>query len=611
MSTGRQHLTNCDDDRATNRRNELISQVYELALRKEISEDFVDLWQQYLHEFIDSQITGDFDDTVPECTFNDQEIESHFSRAYMLLERSAAEGIAPTIKRHVEAQAGAAIVFTAAGDLAGVNKEARAVFGAIKTLSELQVMVEADDFEKLEAMLLRTERIQTGSEVHLFSINVAKAGRNEPASSLFIARAVSVSPGSEAFLSISALAVGWSSVVESLIGRCFGLTLGELQTLRELVRGLDISAIAQTSARSVHTVRTQVKSILSKTGTSSQTALVRMMTLLANEVDNDTSQISVTEGISHGERYNVSFPAGDFLPVNVIGPEDGNPVVFFHGVLDGFAFHRGLPQLCDGYGIRMVLVSRPAFGDSPPCEAIARDPLQIGEPIERVLDALDIDEVTLFGHMAGSLYAAATAAALDGRVQRVFSAAGGVPISSGKQFRDMSPRQRMVALTARFTPALLPTILRAGIAQINSGGEDDFMESLYREGTQDHEVLNKPETRRAVLRGYAFSVAQGQRAFVNDSRHIITNWNSIAQRVKAPWTLFHGAKDGVVSIESVRTFAASHRNVELRELPDAGQLLMYEHADLVFRAICEPHSEVQLGGRNGKRCDQNHRDISV
>jgi pimeloyl-ACP methyl ester carboxylesterase len=146
----------------------------------------------------------------------------------------------------------------------------------------------------------------------------------------------------------------------------------------------------------------------------------------------------------------------------------------------------------------------------------------------------------------------------------------------------MNARQRVVAYTARFAPMLLPAVLRAGIAQIDSGSIDEFMNALYPPNSVDSLLLKQKTVRDAVQAGYRFAVAQGHRGFEIDSWHVTRDWSALARAANIRSVHLHGTHDPVVSIESVRAFTAGDGPAELCEVADAGQLLFYADPELVL-----------------------------
>src|SRR5262249_37832765 len=68
-----------------------------------------------------------------------------------------------------------------------------------------------------------------------------------------------------------------SLVDHEAVRRLYGLTDAEAAVVEGLVRGLTLRQIAAERRASIHTVRTQMKSVLSKTGAGRQAELVRQI----------------------------------------------------------------------------------------------------------------------------------------------------------------------------------------------------------------------------------------------------------------------------------------------------------------------------------------------
>lgn len=63
---------------------------------------------------------------------------------------------------------------------------------------------------------------------------------------------------------------------EQLLQSSFGLTLAEANVLRLLAEGVPIGRIATARGSTIGTVRTQISTIMSKTGTHRQADLIRL-----------------------------------------------------------------------------------------------------------------------------------------------------------------------------------------------------------------------------------------------------------------------------------------------------------------------------------------------
>ena len=76
----------------------------------------------------------------------------------------------------------------------------------------------------------------------------------------------------------------WTERVSETLRRLYKLTAAEIEIVRSIVGGKIVKQIARDRDRSTETVRTQVRSILSKTGTHSQAELACVaLRLMAGE----------------------------------------------------------------------------------------------------------------------------------------------------------------------------------------------------------------------------------------------------------------------------------------------------------------------------------------
>jgi len=71
------------------------------------------------------------------------------------------------------------------------------------------------------------------------------------------------------------------------LSKIFGLTLAEQQVSASVVNGMTIDQVAEERGTSSGTVRTQIKTIFSKTGVNSQSALVRLATKATPPIERD------------------------------------------------------------------------------------------------------------------------------------------------------------------------------------------------------------------------------------------------------------------------------------------------------------------------------------
>jgi pimeloyl-ACP methyl ester carboxylesterase/DNA-binding CsgD family transcriptional regulator len=384
---------------------------------------------------------------------------------------------------------------------------------------------------------------------------------------------------------MTTLAPVWNPLLAQALRHHFYLTAAETNVVQGLVTGQTLSQIAAARGRSVHTVRTQMKTILRKTDLDSQVELVRLVGFMERFGGNGhaDSTGSANRPADEVDQHDaITLSTGRRMEYSLLGPADGRPVLFVHGMLDHAALTARARDYLFRNRIRLIAPARPSFGSSDPDPAGGNAPLRFAGYAEELLDALGIDRMPVIGHMAGSLNAIAIAAKLGPRISGVLNIAGGVPILSKEQFSVMAPRQRLIALTACHAPHLLPMFLKAGIALIRNGGENAFLNALYKGSPVDYAVARQPEIRVILNEGYNFAIAQGFRAFQIDAMQVTGDWSEWMEQVSCPVILVHGVHDPVVRIDSVREFARRYNNCTLVESTVSGQLVLSSEPALVL-----------------------------
>lgn len=392
-------------------------------------------------------------------------------------------------------------------------------------------------------------------------------------------------PGNPDVLLLEQADSGWSDATEACLRESFGLTESEIQVLFALCDGMTITQIAQTRGRQVSTLRTQVKTILRKTGLASQAQLIRLALSVAAHVDAlRIEDRHVAESIGFHD-----LPDGRRVPFHDYGPGNGNPVLFIHGMLDGVGFLKDLERGLHARNLRIIAPERPCFGSAPRCGRLPHEMVgAVARDMISLLDHLGLGTVVVVGHMAGSVYAFGLAAQAPDRVGAVVNVAGGVPIKSISQFRSMSRRQRTIAYSARFVPRALPMLLHAGIRQIRFGGVREFVEALYETSDVDRRVFADPAAMAAIIDGVTFAVAQGYNGFEIDSYHVVRDWSVHVEGSTCPVHLVHGPHDPVVSFDSVVDFAARlGPRCTLHKVDGAGQTVIYARPDILLDRLSE------------------------
>lgn len=553
-------------------RNQIINQVYDVVLHPEKTGDFVAAWEGYITE-----LSAKYDDRANATGFsdvviNDDGLETHFARAYAILERlgrTHEAGTTATDGKH----AGYLACCDITGKVTALSAAGHDLFGAITTAADLMPFLQVESATAWEAFVHTTGRAPSIGNLRIFSLAhggnlVAFNQRDDQTGDVRIV--------------LRSLTVAWSPRLVTLLTDHFNLTKRELAIVQQLARHGSLDAIAQASIRSKNTLRAQMKAVFAKMNVTSQPGVLQSVAMLSHfasftgyEAPGDVNTPLL------GEVQMIRIKGDVVIPVHFIGPEDGTPVIFIHGMLDGVAVTQPILKALHKHNLRLIAPIRASFGTAAPLADVNAAPAIFAKQLRGLLQALDLDRTFLLGHMSGALFAFAAAPALNGKVAGIINISGGVPILSTRQFAQMAMRQKAYAYTTRYAPAILPTLLRVGVAQIDSMGINTLMMDMYRAGSPDRAVLSDARIAAVVLDGYRFAVKQGYRGFEGDAYQVTRNWSEYVNATTCPVHLIHGHHDPAVTIASVQNFAHT-QGYALSEYPEDGQLILYHKPNAVL-----------------------------
>tara|TARA_R110002020_G_C16301411_1_gene773150 strand:- start:295 stop:2043 length:1749 start_codon:yes stop_codon:yes gene_type:complete len=558
----------------------LIEKIYELLLAPAYYDAFMEEWDRHLTERIDR--LQDLRDTSQ--LINDPVLEAHFNRAFSILERLGRGS--PSMKDENAVTSNASVTLRRDGSIHAEPEASEIVRGATQ-FSELEPLFDIDSWMRLTGIFANLRRAPQAGRMLVLTLE--KAEPEQTGTAFLTAVTARDDSSGEIVLRLEPLEMNWSSHFDDLLEQSFRLTPSEIRLVRSLAEGYSLSGLSQTGGRSLNTLRSQLKSVFQKTRTNSQADLARLVGTLSSVGGDLATPISAEPvQVLTGRLDSFALPDGRNMPVHMLGPEDGIPVIFIHGMLDGVAVTSKIHHLLGQFGIRLIAPVRPNFGQADRDTRVKPAPENFARDVFSMINALELKRCLVIGHLAGSVYAFAAAKTAAQTVCGLVSVSGGVPIKSVRQFSLMTQRQRTVAYTARFAPKLLPAVLRAGIAQIDSADPGAFMKALYPHESPDRNVVKDPLIAAAILDGYRFAVAQGHLAFETDSYHVTRDWSQMTGQSNCPVLMLHGVHDPVVNVDTVRDFAGSLGNrAELREFADSGQLLFYQKPEQVLGSVVE------------------------
>ncbi|WP_110559011.1 LuxR C-terminal-related transcriptional regulator [Limimaricola pyoseonensis] len=384
----------------------------------------------------------------------------------------------------------------------------------------------------------------------------------------------------EAYVLAVTSELGWPEGFSALLREAFGLTHAESQILRGLAEGLSLPEIADGRGRSLATVRAQLKAILSKTETRSQTELVRL-TLSSMEMAQPGLAKRPAERDPVAQPFQtLKLPDGRRLDYLILGDPAGRDCLYLPLNLGLVLWPAPAEAEARRRGLRIIVPVRAGYGHSTVLPAGVPYLDTLCDDLVRLLDHLGCGPLPVLSIGDDSLLAMAFNARHPGRMTALIACAGVLPLHRPEQYERMHKWHRFILASARYTPQLLPFMVKAGFAMVRRLGKPGFVQAVYGRSAADIRTFEIPEVREAMLLGSEVTVNDHHAAQDAFAREIVAHeshdWEpALAALRRVPVQMLNGLQDPQVPIATLEEFRDDHPWIDWRIFPDAGQLLFF------------------------------------
>jgi pimeloyl-ACP methyl ester carboxylesterase/DNA-binding CsgD family transcriptional regulator len=573
-------------------RDQVISAIYETVISPGQFESFLDVWAEHLQGSLEYPAETPLGGSPLEHlegaqdlgkAGRDAELQQHFARAYQILDQLGRKAPDIDIPARVRAADGLVLALSARGAVVATSNAASEWLGTDSDIAGLKERITPHSWQLLESLISSAAEgtalsdppvvlAADGTPRHL----VARAVRSGDAPGPMDGIAVHVL--------IEAMDFHWNARAEEMLVVSFGLSGAEVGLVRHLMGGLTLRAIAEKTGRSEHTVRNQAKSVLAKTGAPGQVELIRLVAFLVNEETRSRTGAEFAGKLKQDIR---NGPDRRKLQIFRAGKRGGTPLIFLHGMLDATASLQFFTERLRSEGYDVHAPMRPGYGLSDPVIRPETAMDVVTDQIRDLITREKLEKPLILGHLAGGIYGHILAHRLRDRIAGLVAVCSGAPVTRLGDISSMNKRVRVMAYTTRFTPSLLPAVLRAGIAMIDSNDVDAFMDAQFPEGTADRCAIRQLNLAPLIQDGYRLSVKQGAAGFACDAYWALRDWGVLADGPMAPAIYLHGRHDTVNKAERITRAMPRWPEVQVRVCEDVGQMLFYERPDLVFGALKE------------------------
>lgn len=357
----------------------------------------------------------------------------------------------------------------------------------------------------------------------------------------------------------------------------YGVTEAEAKLLQGILGGHNLEELAVSFGRSRNTLRTQLQSIYAKTGTCRQGDLIRLITTGPAILGNIES-LDPSVPIKCLHKKNIGFldsceEAEDFL-FSSFGPKEGHPVIFTHGVLK----HEPDEAFLYRHGIRLIIPVRNSGEKQFTL-------LGWAEYTERLINYLNLKEISLLGYGVGGPFALAAAHRLGRRVTHISLVNSLGPINDLDSLAGMIPMNRLSLSIGLYMPELLSKMIGLMVAAMCCDNQRYFEYTLKQLCPSDAMIAIDPHTNGYLVEGMREITNNYGVAWAKDYATVSRSWGFDSSEIKTPVTLWHGEQDHFITPNMGRELANQLPNCHANFIEGCGHFLICSHWEKIIASL--------------------------
>ena len=568
-------------------RNEAIDRLYDVALDPERYETLLDVWESAV-----SPLRAEADFSAPRL-LDDSMIAGHFARAGAFLDRVEMASPADELQK-ILAPFGkvSAFVLDDQMQVKVANAAATELFLQGEGAGLADLAVNAEDIDGIrktvrsllagtlkDTAILRVRSIEKGHFVVL-RLQLCQASAGTP------------------YVLAASSEVGWPEGFNDILRRAFDLTSTEADVVQKLVECCSVKEIAAQRGRSIDTIRAQIKSILFKTETRSQVELIRLalsvMDMANLTLDANIEPRLVSKGYETLKPLNfntLTTPDERRLDYLVLGDPAGAPILYLPLDYGLVRWPASAEVQAAKRGWRIIVPVRAGYGRSDPLEKTADfDDVFLGDMMQ-ILAAENVTRCPIITVGSDSFYGFQLARLHPEMFIALIACAGVLPMTRKEQFERMEKWHRFILAGAKYTPHLLPFMVKAGFLLARKIGKRGFLHAVYGNSPADVETFEDPEVFEALVTGSEVALSESHSAHNSFSTMLLGrqngDWSADVEAVKGqlPVVFLNGADDPQVPVKTLDDFKTDHDWIDYRFYDDCGQLLFFRKWPEVFQIL--------------------------
>ncbi len=244
------------------------------------------------------------------------------------------------------------------------------------------------------------------------------------------------------------------------------------------------------------------------------------------------------------EADTITLPDGRTLEYAEYGDPNGDPILFFHGLIG--SYHQASPaeDAARKHRVRLIAPNRAGVGRSSVNET--KTIMERMDDVREMVRRLKVDDFGVLGVSGGSPYALAAAHVFGARVKTVQLISGMGPVADPALLERMEPSRRRALALGKF-PFLASLYLGWRLRGYAKNPEVFLDTFISRWPKADQELFNEPRL-RAMFRGdlhHTLALGAGPRGLSRELRRYF-HWGFDPRQITQRVHLWHGTDDTVV-----------------------------------------------------------------
>lgn len=376
-------------------------------------------------------------------------------------------------------------------------------------------------------------------------------------------------------------------ISELWLQETYGLLPHESQLTQKLVNECEnLADAASELGLSIQTVRSYLKKVFVKTGTHSQSMLVKRILKEAPSIYGLPDKPDATEmqNSSLQRTHFIHLKDGRRLAYAEYGDVNGKPVLFCHSYVGSRLQVHPDYEILSSAGVRLIVPDRPGFGLSDPIDNYS--PMQWADDARELLDSLAIASLPIIGFCVGATFAFACAHSMPGKVEKLVVVNPLGQVTSRHDLKGMLQLNKMILQTGLVSPTLMRHVVRLTFRDFAKQPEK-LLSYLNKHVTPaDRKTISQKNILPLLADCYHETLLQSSDSLYKELLLCLSPWEKMLEEITTKVDLVHGGECSHVPLHFGQRIASGLVNCESYFPATGGFYLIFEKwAEIVDLAI--------------------------